>query len=52
VSITLQAVQIVEAIQGMNGTGFGAIEEGGFTIDTSAVDAPFAPTGNADNFDF
>ena len=52
VSITLQAVQIVEAIQGMNGTGFGAIEGGGFTVDTSAIDAPFAPTENADNFDF
>jgi len=52
VAITLQAVQIVEAVQGLNGTGFGAIEEGGFTVDTSAMDAPFAPTGNADNFDF
>ena len=51
-AITLQAVQIVEAVQGMNVTGFGAIEEGGFTVDTSAMDAPFAPTGNADNFDF
>jgi hypothetical protein len=38
VAITLQAVQIVEAMQGMNGTGFGAIEGGGFTIDPNHSD--------------
>ena len=52
VSIQLTACQIVEAVQGMNGSGFDAIEEGGFTVDASVIDEPFTPTGNADNFDF
>jgi len=41
VSIQLTSCQIVEAMQGMNGAGFYALEEGGVTIDTSAIDSPF-----------
>jgi len=52
VSIQLTSCQIVEAMQGMNGAGFDALEEGGFTIDTSAIDAPFEAIENSDNFDF
>lgn len=52
VSIQLASCQIVEASQGMNGQGFDAIEEGGFTIDTSAVDGSFGTPQDADNFDF
>jgi hypothetical protein len=52
VAITLQGCQIVEATQGMNGSGFDAIEEGGFTVDVSAIDESFEPIGNEDNFDF
>jgi hypothetical protein len=55
VSITLQAIQIVEAVQGMNGAPTFEVVEGGFTVDPSAVyvdEGGQEDIRGADNFDF